>query len=258
MDRAVEFDRIAPLYDETRRPPTDIELATLAELLGTSRTVLDAGVGTGRFALPLRARGFEVVGLDLSVEMMRRARAKGLGALVRADVRRLPMKPKSLDGSFMAHVLQLLPDPRPVLAELGRVSRRTVVVLLPEWSDHRPEGGWRELRDRYRAIASELGYSLPERPPRYRHSLDELRAISPPSTVREVSTPPGMLPSSDDWIARWAARSLGTYPIPLEVHAEIVRRLRAEGRGRPMNRAALRTERFLSWDATDLWPGPRR
>ena len=47
----------------------------LAELAGDGRA-LELGVGTGRIALPLSARGVEVHGIDMSRAMVRRLRAK--------------------------------------------------------------------------------------------------------------------------------------------------------------------------------------
>jgi SAM-dependent methyltransferase len=45
--------------------------------------VLDIGVGTGRIALPLAASGLEVVGVDVSTEMLDAVRAKPGGARLR-------------------------------------------------------------------------------------------------------------------------------------------------------------------------------
>jgi SAM-dependent methyltransferase len=46
-------------------------------LAGRSRlSVLDAGCGTGRVAIELARRGFDVVGVDLDPDMLARARAK--------------------------------------------------------------------------------------------------------------------------------------------------------------------------------------
>ncbi len=135
MSGDVEFDRIAPVYDETRPPPSEEEVRALAEILTGCRTILDAGVGTGRFAIPLHAHDFDVLGVDLSLGLMRRARAEGITRLVRADLTQLPFPSKVVDAAFMAHVLQLVPDPRPVLRELGRVARHRVVIVRPEWSE---------------------------------------------------------------------------------------------------------------------------
>jgi len=51
----------------------------LATLAGNGR-VLELGIGTGRVALPLAARGVHVEGIDISPEMVERLRAKPGGA----------------------------------------------------------------------------------------------------------------------------------------------------------------------------------
>ncbi|HUI38395.1 MAG TPA: class I SAM-dependent methyltransferase, partial [Thermoplasmata archaeon] len=209
MHAEVEFDRIAPVYDETRRPPSDAEVDALSELLEGCRTVLDAGVGTGRYAAPLHERRFDVLGVDLSVEMMRRARAKGIESLVRANVLNLPCPPQAVDGAIMAHVLQLLPDPRLPLRELGRVARRTVVVVLPEWSERAEGSPWHALGKRYRELAAELGYPMPARGPRYRHSLEDLCAIAPPREIRVVARPPRGDLTLGERLARWETHAYG-------------------------------------------------
>jgi SAM-dependent methyltransferase len=250
----VEFDRIAPVYDETRLPPSEEELQALAGLLVGCRTVLDAGVGTGRFAVPLRARDFEVVGVDLSLAMMRRARAKGIATLVRADILHLPLSDKVVDAAFMAHVLQLLPDPRPVLGELGRVARREVVVQLPEWFERQPTSAWQDRRARYRELAAELGHPLPPRGKRYWHTLEELSAIAPPKSVRLVSRPPPTDLTAEERAARWGAMMFGREQVPPEVHAEIIRRLHAEHPIDPSFWTRPRTTRFVAWDPATLGP----
>ena len=70
-------DRIAARYDEihAERADTDAAVDTLAGLAGRGRT-LELGIGTGRIALPLAARGIEVQGLDASEAMVAKLRAK--------------------------------------------------------------------------------------------------------------------------------------------------------------------------------------
>jgi ubiquinone/menaquinone biosynthesis C-methylase UbiE len=251
MGRAVEFDHIASNYDATRRPPSEEELATLSELLGSSRSVLDAGVGTGRFAAPLRDRKFDLLGVDLSVGMMRRARAKGIERLVRADLLHLPIRDGGVDAALLAHVLQLLPDPRPALRELGRVARGTVIVLLPEWSERSPTGPWAGLRERYRELAQELGYPLAPRARRYWHSLDEISAIARPALVRVARGPAGAL-TLEEWFARWGTRMADQGQLPSEIHTRIVQRIQAE---HPIDSSRLgrsKVERFIVWDSATL------
>jgi SAM-dependent methyltransferase len=73
-------DRIADIYDDWvvalgRTGETDATVAFLAGLAGTG-PVLELGIGTGRVALPLAARGIEVRGIDASEAMLARLRAK--------------------------------------------------------------------------------------------------------------------------------------------------------------------------------------
>ena len=58
--------------------------------------VLDLACGAGRHAAELERLGARVVGFDLSPSMLRRARARVRGPLVRGDMRALPFRP----GSF--------------------------------------------------------------------------------------------------------------------------------------------------------------
>jgi SAM-dependent methyltransferase len=74
-------DRIADVYDQWVALPTDENEAVdfLAPLAGTG-IALELGIGTGRVALPLAARGVEVHGLDASEAMVAKLRAKPGGA----------------------------------------------------------------------------------------------------------------------------------------------------------------------------------
>jgi SAM-dependent methyltransferase len=68
-------ERVAGVYDDwhSHYDPSAIDM--LAELAGDGRA-LELGIGTGRIALPLSARGVEVHGIDAAVSMISRLRAK--------------------------------------------------------------------------------------------------------------------------------------------------------------------------------------
>jgi SAM-dependent methyltransferase len=73
-------ERIAAVYDENLAgmfDPAVVEPAVdlLAELAGDG-AALELGIGTGRIALPLAARGVRVAGIDSSEAMIARLRAK--------------------------------------------------------------------------------------------------------------------------------------------------------------------------------------
>lgn len=84
-------DRIADVYDEWHAARdgydamgTTTAVAVLADLAaeGGGGAVLELGIGTGRLALPLAARGVAVSGIDASQAMVDRLRAKPGGDAV--------------------------------------------------------------------------------------------------------------------------------------------------------------------------------
>jgi SAM-dependent methyltransferase len=86
-DESTYGERIAETYDTRPEVPTDTDetVAFLAELAGKGY-VLELGIGTGRVALPLAARGLQVTGIDASPAMVAKLREKPGGS-------RLPVIP---------------------------------------------------------------------------------------------------------------------------------------------------------------------
>jgi len=83
-------ERVAAGYDEstadTFEPAVvDAAVDVLAELAGEGRA-LELGIGTGRIALPLAARGVPVHGIDLSRAMVARMRAKPGGDAIGVSI----------------------------------------------------------------------------------------------------------------------------------------------------------------------------
>lgn len=70
-DWADDYDELTPIPQEQ----TEAAVSALGRLAGTGR-VLELAAGTGRIALGLADRGFEVVATDISPDMLARLRAK--------------------------------------------------------------------------------------------------------------------------------------------------------------------------------------
>jgi SAM-dependent methyltransferase len=93
------------------------------------RSILDVGSGAGQIArhlLKYSDPGTEVTCIDLSRQMLRRARTRlksSRPSFVTADLSALPFADASFDGVTCGYVLEHLPDPRMGLAELSRVMK---------------------------------------------------------------------------------------------------------------------------------------
>jgi SAM-dependent methyltransferase len=127
---SVAFDRAAGFYDESRglRPEvSELVADRVEEAVGPAARLLEIGVGTGRIALPLHRRGREIVGVDLSLPMLDRFRAKAAAAglppptVLRADAGRLPFRDACVDAVLEVHVLHLVPTWERALEEARRV-----------------------------------------------------------------------------------------------------------------------------------------
>lgn len=115
--------------------------------------VLELGCGTGRVTMPLAHEGVRIVGVDRSAEMLARARRRmrrqrrGIApALVRADIRALPLPDASMPMVMAPYgILQSLVNDRDLRATLKDVARVVVpdgifalelVADLPAWGEY--------------------------------------------------------------------------------------------------------------------------
>lgn len=109
------------------------------------RTLLEIGAGPGHFSAYFRDNGLDVICTDLSPEMVRLCRAKGLNGHV-MDFMHLDFPPGSFDAVFALNCLLHVPS-----ADLERVLRSIHRVLRPDglfyygvYGGHSFEGVWPE------------------------------------------------------------------------------------------------------------------
>ncbi|PWB78636.1 MAG: hypothetical protein C3F15_01135 [Holophagae bacterium] len=160
------FASLAALYDaEHRTLVADIDL--YLDLLHEARVrgpVLELACGSGRVAAPLALAGHRVTGLDLSPEMLRRARARRRAlppeAAARLRFSRQDMRSFRFRQPFAAAIipfssLALLPEAADRAACLGCTARHLqprapLVIDLPSPVSSAPTGGPRIVVSHFR------------------------------------------------------------------------------------------------------------
>ncbi len=100
---------------------------------GRRELILDAGSGTGIFTREFLARGADVVGLDISYAMLRRAADKNAvfaRRVVTADMAHLPFGDCAFDKTVSVTAIEFIADARRAVAELFRVTKRGGVIVV--------------------------------------------------------------------------------------------------------------------------------
>jgi len=165
--KSIPFDRAADVYDETRGFPPgigEVVADSALKVFPVRARVVEIGIGTGRIAKPLLARGVRVTGLDLSPKMMRRLTdtlPSGVPApaLLLADAANLPLAAGTFDAAISVHVFHLIAQWKEALAEARRVLKPGGIFLLGY--DWRPDSSPGErLRRQWRRIVTRRGLSV--------------------------------------------------------------------------------------------------
>lgn len=242
----ISFDRIAHLYDETRRlPPEQMKVIVEAfhRRLASHGTVLEVGVGTGRIAVPLQRRGLHLVGVDISSRMLQRGRNKGLRDILLADALYLPFPDNSMGAVYSVHVLHLIRDWRGALREMARVAREAyyTIATYRQESDTPHRRYWEIVR---KAGFQKLTPGIYER---------ELPDIIPPAErvvlgeFEERATTSEMVRNLERRIYS------GQWSLPERVHARALRAVKEEFSEEEV--VLLKRVELIRWETGDLLPG---
>lgn len=97
------FTNYANQYDKesfTQGTQSEVDFIEAELNYQKDATILDIGCGTGRHAIELARRGYKVTGIDLSDNMLERARAKALDAGVKVDFQKADARDFHFDQQF--------------------------------------------------------------------------------------------------------------------------------------------------------------
>jgi phosphatidylethanolamine/phosphatidyl-N-methylethanolamine N-methyltransferase len=154
-DVKVAYRRWAPFYDHTFGMVAAQGRRHVVEIINQmpKGRVLEVGVGTG-LSLPDYDPGHEIVGVDLSPEMLDKARERvgeegleNVAGLHEMDAGNLEFPDYSFDIVVAMFVMTVVPDPEIVMRELARVAKPGgQVILVNHFSQEEGLRGWLERR----------------------------------------------------------------------------------------------------------------
>jgi SAM-dependent methyltransferase len=166
------------------------EILAVRKLVPPAGRVLEVGVGSGRFAGPMRVP----FGLDPSIPMLQLARKRGARVLAGAG-ETLPVRDGSLDGVLLVTALCYLDDPARALAQARRALKPGGSLVCAFIDAESPLG--RQYRERqaessfYRdarlLAAGEVGGLLEQAGFAVRETVQTL--TGPPDRLREPEPP---------------------------------------------------------------------
>ncbi len=163
------FDELAEGYDEARPLHAGCFAAALDRLAAIvppeqHPELIEPGIGTGRVAIPLAARGYRVTGVDTSAGMLavleRRldelesaGEARPAVTAVRADATALPFADASFDVAVAVNLFYCVRPWKAAADELLRVVRRGGAIVIMHTGAGRSVPA---VDARYRELAAEL------------------------------------------------------------------------------------------------------
>ena len=158
------YRRWAPVYDFTFGTVAELGRKNAVKIINRRRgRVLEVGVGTG-LSLPCYDKHLSITGIDLSPEMLDKARARvrrqGLGnidGLHEMDAGALAFPDESFDTVVAMYVMTVVPDAEKVMRELERVcATGGEVILVNHFSQEEGVRGFVERR--LAPLASSIGW----------------------------------------------------------------------------------------------------
>jgi ubiquinone/menaquinone biosynthesis C-methylase UbiE len=185
----------------------------VTDLLAVARkpsTVLDVGTGTAQIPIELcrRVEETQVVAVDLAGHMLTVAadnvRRAGLADRIRleaSDAKSLPYPDAHFDMVMSNSIVHHIPQPRPVLAELVRVCRRSGAIFVRDLLRPADDASVQRLVDTHAAGTNAHQRQMFDDSLRAALTLDEIRDM-----IVSLGFPPDTVRATSDRHWTWAAR----------------------------------------------------
>jgi len=136
MEREI-FDDLANRYDSWFETPLgkkifESEKSCIEKLINKveDKFAVDLGIGTGLFTKILREKGYKVIGIDISDEMLKIAKNRGFEVIKHDLNEPLPFNDESFDFVFSMTSIEFLKNPENLFEEVKRVLKKDGEFLL--------------------------------------------------------------------------------------------------------------------------------
>jgi phosphatidylethanolamine/phosphatidyl-N-methylethanolamine N-methyltransferase len=158
------YDFYSPVYDFVFSKIFEPGRIAAIRLIGPDfkGRLLEVGIGTG-LNLPLYPRGMNLVGIDLSEGMLRKAQEKVQDlrmdqvTLKVMDASAMDFGDGEFDATLATYVISAVPDPVSVLREMRRVTRPGgTIVILNHFRSRHPV--MRRIEDALAPVCAHLGW----------------------------------------------------------------------------------------------------
>lgn len=127
--------------------------------------ILDAGCGTGIFTLDILQKGARVVGVDISLPMLRRAKEKSKEYSfhgVMADMLALPFAREIFDRVISITALEFIPEGEKAVQEMFRVAKKGAIIVVATLNSLSPWAQRRKAEAKEDSIFARAIFRSPE------------------------------------------------------------------------------------------------
>lgn len=130
------------VFEETRygseggKAYFEINAKIASDVLGSvdRKLILDIGTGTGRYAEYLIERGSSVIGIDLSIDMLKLAKQKRIWC-IKADAENLPFRSNVFDAAICIKTVRFLTDAKRAFTEINKVFKNNSIFVFNFFND---------------------------------------------------------------------------------------------------------------------------
>lgn len=145
------YDALSKNYDELYGEEQSKKHRKVLQLLGNKefKITVDVGCGTGILLELIAPRSQVVLGIDLSIQMLIKAKQRATGTviqLVRADASHMPLQDHVADGVTSVSMTESGPVLNEHFNELSRIATEDALLIMTIFDD-KEQTSWKQLHE---------------------------------------------------------------------------------------------------------------